>query len=107
MEREERIARNEAAYRHVNEAIQAGRPDDDPPSNAFVCECGTLGCNELVELTPPEYEAVRSNPRRFLMLDGHEIPDVETVVERHDAYIVVEKIDGAAEVADELDPRDR
>src|SRR6059058_5280591 len=73
----ERIARNEAAYREVNEAIRAGRADQaaDAP-RPFVCECGRLGCNELVELTLGEYEAVRANPRRFLMLPGHEIPEL-------------------------------
>ena len=107
MERQERIARNEVAYRDVNEAIRAGRPGDDSPSNAFVCECGKLGCNQLVELTLAEYEAVRANPRRFLMLEGHDIPDVESVVERHDRYVVAEKLEDAAEVAEDLDPRDR
>jgi len=85
----ERIARNEAAYREVNEAIRAGRADQaaDAP-RPFVCECGRLGCNELVELTLGEYEAVRANPRRFLMLPGHEIPEVEHV-ERHDGGLLV------------------
>src|SRR4051812_13012665 len=105
-ERAERIARNEVAYRQVNEGIQAGRRDDaeDPP-RAFVCECGELGCNALVELTLAEYEAVRGHPERFFMVDGHEIPDVEDVVERHDRYIVVEKHDSEADLADQTDPR--
>ncbi|TMM04539.1 MAG: hypothetical protein E6G10_04905 [Actinobacteria bacterium] len=101
----ERIARNEAAYREVNEAIRAGRADQaaDAP-RPFVCECGRLGCNELVELTLGEYEAVRANPRRFLMLPGHEIPEVEHV-ERHDGYVVAEKRQEAAAVAEDTDPR--
>ena len=106
MDREQRIARNESAYRDVNEAIRTGRPDDDGPSNAFMCECGRLGCNALIELRLAEYEAVRANPRRFVMVGGHEIPDVETVVERLDGCVVVEKREEAARVAEELDPRD-
>jgi hypothetical protein len=106
-QRGERIARNEAAYRDVNEAIEAGRlrtGTDDAP-RPFVCECGQLGCNELVELTLSEYEAVRANPRRFLMVDGHEIPDVEDVVERHARYTVAEKIVDEAAIAEATDPR--
>src|SRR5438270_6445411 len=76
MDQGERIARNEAAYRQVNEAIEAGRTaaavQDDTP-RPFACECGQLGCNQLVELTIVEYESVRAGPRRFLMVEGHQI----------------------------------
>ena len=104
--RGERIARNESAYRQVNEAIEAGRADsgEDVP-RPFVCECGQLGCNQLVELTMREYEAVRANPRHFLMVEGHEIPDVEFVVERRDRYVVAEKHDHEAQIAEATDPR--
>jgi len=105
-ERGERIARNEVAYRDVNEAIRSGRTGQDASRpRAFVCECGQLGCNELLELTLEEYEGVRAEPRRFFMIGGHEIPDVETIVERHERYIVAEKIGEEAGIADETDPR--
>jgi len=106
-DRGERIARNEAAYRDVNEAIRKGRgaPGAETP-RPFVCECGQLGCNELVELTLAEYEAVREHSRRFFMLDGHEIPDVENVVERHERYLVAEKRATQARIVEATDPRD-
>jgi hypothetical protein len=105
-ERGDRIARNEATYRQVNEAIESGRAGaagDEP--RPFMCECGLLECNELVELTAAEYEAVRSNGRRFFMVEGHEIPDVEHVVERHDRYVVAEKENHEAQIAEDTDPR--
>ena len=105
-DRGERIALNEASYRRVNEAIEAGRADaagDEP--RPFMCECGLLGCNEMVELTVAEYEAVRANGRRFFMVDGHEIPDVEHIVERYDRYVVAEKEDHSAQIAEQTDPR--
>ena len=37
----------------------------------------------LVALTLAQYEAVRANPRRFVIVRGHELPEVEVVVERH------------------------
>jgi hypothetical protein len=106
VDRGERIARNEVSYRRVNEAIETGRVDaaDDRP-RPYVCECGLLECNELVELTVAEYESIRRSPRRFFMVDGHEIPDVEQVVERHDRYIVAEKENHEAQIAEETDPR--
>src|SRR3954454_1623480 len=105
-ERRERIARNEAAYRDVNEAIRTGRAGQaaDGP-RPFVCECGQLGCNELVEMTLNEYEAVRADPRWFIMLPGHEIPAVEVVVDRRERYNVAEKTDEEAAIAKETDPR--
>jgi hypothetical protein len=105
-QRQDRIARNETSYRQVNEAIEAGRADrgDDPP-RPYMCECGLLECNELVELTVAEYEAVRSHPARFFMKDGHEILDVEQVVERHERYIVAQKVERGDAIARETDPR--
>ena len=105
-ERPQRIARNESAYRQVNEAIEAGREtrDADVP-RPFMCECGLLECNALLELTLTEYEAVRADPHRFLMHDGHEIPDVETVVERHERFIVAEKHPETHGITEREDPR--
>lgn len=101
-----RIGGNEAAFRKVNEMLRAAKP----LANAerlfpFRCECGVLGCNRLLELTLPEYEAVRSRPIRFVVLDGHEITETEHVVERTERFSVVEKEDDAAGVALDTDPR--
>lgn len=42
---EDRIARNEAAFRDVNERIANGQwPGDADAPIAFRCECGNLGC---------------------------------------------------------------
>jgi hypothetical protein len=72
----------------------------------FVCECGRLGCTKLIQLTRGEYESVRENPRRFAIVDGHEILEAEEIVERHDRYLVVEKAgDPAAEIVEHTDPR--
>jgi hypothetical protein len=100
---EERLAINEATFRKVNEAIEAGNEHD---RIGFACECGRLGCNQLIELSRAEYEAVREHPRRFFMLASHELLDIERVVERHDDYVVVEKVGDAGAVAELTEPRD-
>jgi hypothetical protein len=100
---EERVARNEAAFRKVNEAIEQGRQTREGLVG-FVCECGRLGCNEIIELTLPEYEAVRADARRFAIRHGHEL-EVEQVIEMHERYAVVAKRGGAGEVAALTDPR--
>jgi hypothetical protein len=99
---EERLALNEAAFRKVNEGIEAGSDDH---RMVFACECGRLGCNQLLELSRFEYDAVREHPRRFFVLAGHELPDIERVVERHHDYLVVEKVGPAGYVAERTDPR--
>jgi predicted ThiF/HesA family dinucleotide-utilizing enzyme len=100
----QRVAMNEAAFRKVNEGMEVGQ--DPAGLLTFVCECGRLGCSELIQLTRGEYEAVRGNPRRFAILDGHEISEAEKIVERHDRYLVVEKAgDPVAEIVEHTDPR--
>jgi hypothetical protein len=100
----QRVAMNEATFRKVNEGMEAGQDPSGPL--AFVCECGRLGCNELIQLTRTEYEGIRRNPRRFAILDGHEILEAEKIVERHDRYLVVEKAgDPEAEIVEHTDPR--
>ena len=103
---QERLAYNEAGYRRLNEGIERGHADD-PPSRqvGFRCECARLGCNAIVLLSKAEYEAVRSDGRRFFMLDGHEMPEIEDVVERHERYVVVEKREHAGATAETVDPR--
>jgi hypothetical protein len=102
----QRLGANEVTFRDVNESIERGQWPNEPDHRVgFRCECARLGCNLLVELTLSEYEHVRANPRRFVMISGHEVPAVETVVERSRDYLVVEKRDEAGERAEASDPR--
>jgi hypothetical protein len=103
---QERLAYNEASYRTLNEGIERGHAGDPPDRQlGFRCECARLGCNAIVLLSKAEYEAVRSDGARFFMLDGHEMPEIEDVLERHQNYIVVEKREHAGETAEAVDPR--
>ncbi len=100
------IARNESIFRDVNEALKGGHwPGEEESPIAFRCECGALGCSQLIELKGKEYERIRANPRRFILAPDHELPQVESVVERHPTYVVVEKRGEAGGVAEATDPR--
>ena len=104
--KQRRAAANEATIRDVNEGIERGQwPGEEDTPVGFRCECARLGCNRLVELTVREYEGVRANPRWFVILPGHQLSDVETVVEARSGYLIVEKQNQAAEVAEQHDPR--
>ncbi len=105
-ETQRRIAGNEAAFRKVNESLRASKPLADASRLfCFRCECGVLGCNKLLELTLPEYEAVRAWPARFVVVDGHGIPEAERLVEHRERFDVVEKEGDGARVAADTDPR--
>ena len=71
----------------------------------LICECGEEDCTEALQVPAADYHAVRQDPRRFLVLDGHEIPDGERVVERRRGWAVVEKRANAAPVVEPRDPR--
>jgi hypothetical protein len=108
MDRElkQRVAANEAVLREVNEGIERGQwPGEEDQAIGFRCECARLGCNSMVELTVADYERVRSHPRRFVIVPGHELPEAEDIVESEPGYVVVEKRDQAGGVADATDPR--
>jgi hypothetical protein len=100
---EERAARNEALFREVNERV-ASLAGEGETEIGFVCECSDDGCVERLFLSREEYDAVRANPRRFIVVPGHE-RSVERVVERRGAYLVVEKPGGAGRIAEKHDPR--
>jgi hypothetical protein len=102
----EQVGANEAVFREINEGIERGQwPGEEDAPVSFRCECARLGCNELIELTVNEYESVRTNPRRFIVVPGHEQLEVETVVESRPGYLVIEKKAQAGTAAEETDPR--
>lgn len=101
-----RIAQNESLFREVNEALESGRwPGEQGDLIAFRCECGELGCSRMIEVAVVVYERVRADPRWFLVAPDHDIPEVETIVEHHPHYVVVQKRGEAGRVAESSDPR--
>ena len=47
----------------------------------YLCECADPECREKLALTREQYEHVRADSRHFAVLKGHEVPDVEVVIE--------------------------
>ena len=104
--KQRRAAANEATIRDVNEGIERGQwPGEEDSPVGFRCECAQLGCTDVIELSVREYERVRANPRRFIVLPGHERLEAEIVVETRATYLVVEKLDQAGAAAEATDPR--
>ncbi|MDQ5815528.1 MAG: hypothetical protein M3516_04445, partial [Actinomycetota bacterium] len=89
-QRIERLGKNEARFRESNEAIERAAQAETRPDEKidYVCECGAATCSALVRLSIEEYEAVRHHAARFILLPGHDIPEVERVVHEGNGYIV-------------------
>jgi hypothetical protein len=106
-ERTRRVGENEALFRSVNEQVHGlNRTFLVEGTLRIVCECGDQACIEQIDVSPGEYEHVRAESALFLVRPGHELPDVETVVERHDEFFVVRKHPGVPDrIARETDPR--
>ena len=102
--REERLAENEILFRRVNERI-VELTDHWGGSLDLVCECANPECASMMKATLHEYEVLRQNPRRFAVLPGHEIPEIEEVVERNERYLVVEKHVETHDQVESADPR--
>jgi hypothetical protein len=105
--RQIRLAKNEALFREVNERIeqlaeQRGSGDDH---FNFVCECSHADCASQLELSRRAYEQVRAHPARFVVAEGHEIIEVDKVMDTLGSYVIVEKIEAAELVARATDPR--
>lgn len=105
--REERVARNEAVSREINEGLEQAHADEPPDRYLrMYCECGQSGCEGMIAITISEYEQVRSDPVCFAVLREHLIPDIERVVEETDRFVVIAKREGTpAQVARKEDPR--
>ena len=107
-ERTERIGRNEALYRQVNERLEDLNESFEPVAGDFVavCECGKLECFEQFAVPREVYERTRANADWFLVRPTHGEEDLERVVERHEGFWIVEKLPGEPRrLAKETDPR--
>jgi hypothetical protein len=98
--RKRRMAQNEALARRINDRIEHQRPRNGGSADTFICECVRVDCGGELDLSIEEYVQVRSHPRRFVVVQGHEEAAVESIVEVHPGYVVVEKRGEAGRIAE-------
>ena len=106
-ERRARLGVNEALFRAVNERIEDLNEQFATVTETFeiVCECGDPGCVTQISIASGAYEQVRADPTLFIIVPGHEYPEVESIVDDRVAYHVGRKHPGLPEqVAKETDP---
>jgi hypothetical protein len=100
-----KAARNQSLCREVNERIES--LSETAGDLELLCECADLECTATIKLSVGEYERIRSSQVRFPIAHGHNISDIEKVVEENERFATVEKLGKAAEVSAALDPRSR
>jgi ANTAR domain len=86
--RADRIVQTELFFRAVNEEIAR---NDGNGETVFLCECGNAACAEAIKLTAAALHDLHAEPGLFVVLPGHEISDVESVVDRHNGYLIIRK----------------
>jgi hypothetical protein len=107
-QRAKRFASNEALFREGNDRMSRWEERRRAAEKqSYLCECADRTCRAKVELTIAEYEHVREDPHRFVVVPGHEIADIEDVVEWHEGWSVIEKVPEPeiSEILERSDPR--
>jgi hypothetical protein len=99
-------ATNESAFRRANERLEERAADFGfaEGRTPYLCECEDERCMKVVRLARAEYEEVRAEPKRFLMIAGHQEAD-DLVVQEEAEFVVIEKRGEEGVLVAEQDPR--
>jgi hypothetical protein len=102
----ERLARNQALFREVNERLLELSESSQDGAMQFVCECSNEDCTLTINMNHKEYESVRGHSTFFVIATGHEILEIEKIIDRQDGWMIVQKVNEGDYVV-ETDPRRR
>jgi hypothetical protein len=102
-ERELCAAQNQMMFRSVNHRVlEHGEKLGGSTSELeFACECADDSCMEKIRLSPQRFLAIESDANQFIVLRGHEIPEVEDTVAERDGFLIVSKRGAGAEFVEE------
>jgi hypothetical protein len=105
---ERRLGENEVVFRRLNEQVKKGVEEtnriaiednqksmvidfDDETPLQFYCECSDENCVKRVVIDYTEYNRIHEQRDHFVVVPGHELPDIERVIRKEDKFNVVEK----------------
>jgi hypothetical protein len=87
---EERIHAGPELFRYANEKILELRlPWID--EYELVCECASPSCFEVLHIEPEAFEAVCLAPLEFVVLPGHDDPQLDELVRTMPSYSVIRR----------------
>jgi hypothetical protein len=88
-----RVRKNEETFAKTNEQIRASAERYDfNEAVPFLCECYEASCTESIRLSLSDYREARGEGVAFILLPGHDDPQVERIVAQGDGYVLVEKV---------------
>jgi hypothetical protein len=101
-----RAAENESTFRKANEGLEekAAELGFEEERTPYLCECEDESCTDVMGMTRAEYEAVRANPKAFVVVPGHQEGD-EAVLREEGGFTVIEKSGEEGKLVAEQDPR--
>jgi ANTAR domain-containing protein len=88
MRRQKRILETEEFFRQLNDVLAENGARD---GKLYMCECANPYCIETIDVTAEDIQVMHSAPGYYLILPGHEIPEVEHVVHATAGYAIVTK----------------
>lgn len=112
-----RMAENQVVFRRFNEKLQkdidkvnatAAEVGDEPfILNAdeplyFYCECSDEQCAKRIKISLNEYARIHKERDLFTIMPGHDVPQIEEVIETNAEYDVVRKFKKPRESVREL-----
>ena len=87
-----RISDSQEAFAKANEQIRASAERYGFEQRVpFLCECSEATCTKSVRLFLTCYREARATGRSFILLPGHDDPQLERIVSHGDGYVLVEK----------------
>jgi ANTAR domain-containing protein len=84
--RDERVVRTEEFFKRVNDTM---RNELNGGDGKFLCECGNIACTEKLALGAEDLRLLHSIEGYFVVLPGHHIPEIETLVKKNGHYAIV------------------
>ena len=97
--RARRMRENEELMEELNrrmeqtlEEIREEQDDDPDAPIAFLCECSHLDCRERIQLEPSRFDRIHRDADVFILVPGHEIPEVERIVDQERDFLIVRKL---------------
>ena len=98
---DDQLVENQVVFRKSNKQVSetfakfksiGEQTGDDLDANIlFFCECSDEKCKQRVEMKQSTYDQLHSNDNRFIILPGHNIPTIERIIQKGNAYLIVEK----------------
>lgn len=91
---ERRLVENEVIFRESNKHVQEFLEEEGGRSDTmvrFFCECANIDCRLRITLSLKVYKDLHKNKRHFIVVAGHELPEIEEVVKVGKGFRLVEK----------------